>query len=106
MEDLPLGRIAALVTKFAVKDLPFGRTLMMMMMMMMILPNIFLSILFKNNLNLCSSLKMRDQVSQPYNKARNIIVLYVLILIFFLESRRTTKFSQVNNSMHFPFLFV
>ena len=30
MEDLPLGRIAALVPEFAVKDLPIGRTLMMM----------------------------------------------------------------------------
>ena len=28
MEDLPLGRIAALVSEFAVKDLPLGRTLM------------------------------------------------------------------------------
>ena len=31
MEDLPLGRIAALVPEFAVKYLPLGRTLMMMM---------------------------------------------------------------------------
>ena len=30
IEDLPLGRIAALVPEFAVKDLPLGRTLMMM----------------------------------------------------------------------------
>ena len=30
MEDLPLGRIVALVPEFAVKDLPLGRTLMMM----------------------------------------------------------------------------
>ena len=29
-------------------------------------PNIFLSALFSNTLNLCSSLKVRDQVSQPY----------------------------------------
>ena len=36
MEDLPLGRISALLPEFAVKDLPLGRTLMMMMMMMMI----------------------------------------------------------------------
>ena len=28
MENLPLGRIAALVLEFAVKDLPLGRTLM------------------------------------------------------------------------------
>ena len=31
MEDLPLGRIAALVPEFAVKDLPLGKTLMMTM---------------------------------------------------------------------------
>ena len=31
MEDLPLGRIAALVPEFAVKDLPLGRTIIMMM---------------------------------------------------------------------------
>ena len=30
MEDLPLGRIAALVPEFAVKDLPLGRILKMM----------------------------------------------------------------------------
>ena len=35
MENVPLGRIAALVPEFAVKDLLLGRTLMMMMMMMM-----------------------------------------------------------------------
>ena len=32
MEDLPLGRIAALVPEFAVKDLSLGRTLMMMIL--------------------------------------------------------------------------
>ena len=32
MEDLSLGRIAALMPEFAVKDLPLGKTLMMMMM--------------------------------------------------------------------------
>ena len=30
MEDLPLGRIAALVPEFALKDLPLGRTLLML----------------------------------------------------------------------------
>ena len=34
MEDLPLGRIAALVPEF---EVPLGRTLMMMMMMMMMM---------------------------------------------------------------------
>ena len=37
MEDLPLGRIVALVPEFAVKDLPLGRTLMMMIMIMICL---------------------------------------------------------------------
>ena len=37
MEDLPLGRIAALVPEFAVKVLPLGRTLMMMMMMIYVI---------------------------------------------------------------------
>ena len=32
MEDLPFGRIAALVPEFAVKDLPLRRTLILMMM--------------------------------------------------------------------------
>ena len=31
MEDLSLGRIAALIPEFVVNDLPLGRTLMMMM---------------------------------------------------------------------------
>ena len=37
MEDLPFGRIAALVLEFPVKDLPLGRTLMMIMIMMIVL---------------------------------------------------------------------
>ena len=37
MDDLPLGRIAALVPEFAVKDLFLGGTLMMMMMIMMMM---------------------------------------------------------------------
>ena len=32
MENLPLGRIAALVPEFSVKDLPLGKTLMMMVL--------------------------------------------------------------------------
>ena len=35
MEDLPLGRIAALVPEFAVKDLPLGRSLMVTLIMNM-----------------------------------------------------------------------
>ena len=48
MEDLSLGRIAALVPEFAVKDLPLGRTLMMMMMMMMMMINMKIKLLTCN----------------------------------------------------------
>ena len=34
MENLPFGRIGALVPEFAVKDLPLGTTLLMIMMVM------------------------------------------------------------------------
>ena len=34
--------------------------------------NIFLSTLFSDSLNLCSSLNVREQVSQPYNTTENI----------------------------------
>ena len=70
----------------------------------LLVPNIFLSnTLFSNTLNLCSSLNVRDQVSQPGNTTGYIIVLYVLTSTF-LEIRRDDKFSQVNNNMHFRYL--
>ena len=34
MEHMPMGRIAALVPEFAVKDLPLGRTLMMILILL------------------------------------------------------------------------
>jgi hypothetical protein len=43
-------------------------------------PNILLSILFSNTLNLYSSLRVRDQVSHPYKLTSKIIVLYILTL--------------------------
>ena len=36
MEDLPLGRIAALVLEFAMKDLPLGRTLMIIIIFFLV----------------------------------------------------------------------
>ena len=70
-------------------------------------PNIYLSSLFSNTLNLCSSLEAREQDSQPYNTTGSIIVLYVdLLTLNFLESRRTIKLPQVNNNMHFLFFFL
>ena len=41
MEDLPLGRIAALVPEFAVKDLPLGRTLGFIIIIIIIIIIIF-----------------------------------------------------------------
>jgi hypothetical protein len=52
--------------------------------------NIFLSTLFSNTLSLCSSLKVRDQVSQPY-KTCKIIVLYILIFYIFIQQMRRQK---------------
>jgi hypothetical protein len=46
-------------------------------------PNILLNTLFSKILSLCSSLKVRDQVSHPYSTTGKITVLYISILILF-----------------------
>jgi hypothetical protein len=53
-------------------------------------PNILLSILFSNALNLCFSLNITNQVSNPYKTIGKVIVLYILIFTF-LVSRREGK---------------
>jgi hypothetical protein len=52
-------------------------------------PNILLSTLFSNTLNLCCFLNARGQVSHPYKPTGKIVALYILILIstFFLARR-------------------
>jgi hypothetical protein len=45
-------------------------------------PNIFLSTLFSNILNLCSYLSVRDQISHQYKTAGKIILVYILIFGF------------------------
>ena len=54
MEDLPLGRTAALVPELAVKDLPLGKTLMAMMMMMMMMMMIHSTVNALHNTNLAA----------------------------------------------------
>jgi hypothetical protein len=46
-------------------------------------PNILLSTTFSNDLSLCSSRNVRDQISHPYRKKVKIIVLYILIFLSF-----------------------
>jgi hypothetical protein len=55
-------------------------------------PNILLNTLFSNTLSLCSSLKMRDQVSQQYCTIGKIAVLYILIFRFFIWDGKTKDF--------------
>jgi hypothetical protein len=52
-----------------------------------LVPNILLSTLFSNTLNLRFSFNVSDQVSHPYRTTGKIIVLYILIY-------SNTKFSK------------
>jgi hypothetical protein len=62
-------------------------------------PDIFLNTLFSETLSLCSSRKVRDQVSHPYSTTGKITVLYILIFRFF-DMRREDKRFRLNNSKH------
>jgi hypothetical protein len=46
-------------------------------------PNVLLSTLFSNTLNLCSSFSVKDQVSNPYKTTRKIMILYILLIFTF-----------------------
>jgi hypothetical protein len=55
-------------------------------------PNVLLNTLFSKTLSLCSSLKVRDQVSHPYNTTGKITVLYILIFRFLGMKREDKRF--------------
>jgi hypothetical protein len=58
-------------------------------------PNIFLNTLFSKTLSLCSSPKVRDEVTHPYSTTGKITVLYILIFRFFGMRREDKRFSIV-----------
>jgi len=63
-------------------------------------PNIVLNTLFSETLSLCSSLKVTDQVSHPYNTTGKITVLYSSVFKFFFVWDRKTKIFGLNDSKH------
>jgi hypothetical protein len=54
-------------------------------------PHILKTLLSKS-LSLCSSFKVRDQVSHPYSTTGKITVLYILIFRFFDMRREERRF--------------
>jgi len=70
-------------------------------MFLLFRPNIPLSTLFSNALNLCSPLNVRDQVSHPY-KAVKIIALYTLMLSVSDICWEEKRSLEVKVSMHSP----
>lgn len=63
-------------------------------------PNIFLSILCSDTLNLCFSLNVRGQLSHSYKTVGEIAVLYILVGMF-LGTRGKTKDLELINAKHF-----
>ena len=45
-------------------------------------PIIFLWILLSNGIRLCSSLNVRDQISEPYKTTRTFIIMYYSLFLF------------------------
>jgi len=69
-------------------------------------PNILLSTLFSNALNLCSSLSVRDQVSHPYKTTGGIIELYTLTFEFLGRRREDTRLSGLEVHMFITHFFL
>jgi hypothetical protein len=65
-------------------------------------PNILLSTLFPNTLNVCSSLSVTNQISHPYKTEGKIIFYYILIFKFLDTCREDKKNSEQSGSRHSP----
>jgi hypothetical protein len=57
----------------------------------LLVPNILLSALFSDTLNLCLSLGVRNQFSHPHRTTVKIVVSYILIFFKFEEETRKHK---------------
>jgi hypothetical protein len=64
-------------------------------------PNVLLSTMFLNTLNLYFSFKERDYVSHPCKTTAKIIVLYILIDVF-LDGKREDKNSELDGRKNSP----
>jgi hypothetical protein len=62
-------------------------------------PDILLSALFSNNLNLCSSLRVSGKISHPHKTTGKIMVLYIFVFKF-LERRWQDKHCELNGKKH------
>jgi hypothetical protein len=67
-------------------------------------PNALLNTLFSKIPSLCSSPKVRDQVSHPYSTTGKITVFYILIFRFFYIRREDKRFwtKPINKNMKRP----
>jgi hypothetical protein len=60
-------------------------------------PNILLSTLFSNTVNLCSFLGVRGQCLHPYETKGGFTVLYILWIVVWRTTDRQTDVSHIRN---------
>jgi hypothetical protein len=64
--------------------------------------NILHTTLFRNALNLCYSLEVRDQIQTHAHETGGIIIILCIIIYRFLDMRQKVRESKLNNSRHSP----